>query len=134
MVLAKDIEVNIYAPEKITTSNVNLKEGDSVDFAISKDIYINNKLFLKKDVKVTGIITEMHDNNFVCEPATVVLDNFRATNPDGKPVKFKSHLYITGRSHWMFTQFMVGVPEVIRGGEVQIKSNKTFTIYLDEKI
>lgn len=131
---AKDIEVNIHALNKITTSNVNLKEGDSVTFAISKDVYLENKIYLKSGEKVTGVITSMQDNNFVCEPATIYIENFETKNAEGKVINLKGNIYAKGRTHWMLTQFLDYIPELIRGGEVQIKKNDAFTIHLGEKL
>jgi hypothetical protein len=126
--------VTLYSPAKITTSDLNLKEGDEINFAISKDIYVNSKLLIKKDEKVTGIITSLEPNGFGCKEASIYSENFKTKSIDGKEIKLSGIIYKKGRTHWMFTQFIPLLPTTIRGGEVQIKQNDTFELILEEKL
>lgn len=126
--------VNLYAPVKITTSNVNLKEGDEINFALSKDIYVNSKLYARKDEKVTGLITSLEPNGFACKEASIYVENFKTKNVDGKEIKLDGIIYHKGRTHWMFTQFVPILPTFIRGGEVQITPEDTFELIMKEQL
>lgn len=131
---AKEQVVTLYAPAKITTSDLTLTEGDNINFAISNDIYVNSKLFIKKDEKVTGLITSIEPNGFGCKEATIYSEHFKTKDVDGKEVKLGGIIYVKGRTHWMFTQFIPVLPTFIRGGEVQIEPNDTFELLLEEKL
>lgn len=131
---AKEQIVTLYAPAKITTSNLNLKEGDQINFAVADDIYVNSKLFIKKDEKVTGIITGLEPNGLQCKEASIYSENFKTTSTDRNEIKLDGIIYKKGRTHWMLTQFLPLIPTFIRGGEVQIKPNDTFELLLKEHL
>ncbi len=131
---AKEQIVNLYAPTKITTSNINLKEGDEINFAISDDIYVNSKLFIKKDEKVTGLITSLEDNGFQCKEASIYSEQFKTKDINGNEITLVGIIYKKGRTHWMFSQILPYVPAFMRGGEVQIKPGDTFELLLEEKL
>lgn len=131
---AKEQIVTLYAPAKITTSNINLKQGDGINFAILNDIYVTDRLFIKKNEKVTGIITSLEPNGLQCKEASIYAENFKTINVDGKEIKLNGIIYKKGRTHWMLTQFIPILPTFIRGGEVQIKPGNTFELLLEEKL
>lgn len=132
---ATEIPVNIKPASKITTSNVNLQEGDNANFVINDDIFINSKLYFKKNTPVFGIITSLEENGYQYKPATLYVDNFVAKNVDNKTVKLKGIIYKKGNDHWMVTQFIPIPLMILRGGEVQIKPKKdVFTLILEDNI
>lgn len=133
--IAKEIPVNIKPVSKITTSNVNLQEGDCVNFVITDDVFINSKLYLKKNEPVSGIITGLEENGYLYKPANIYIDNFATKNNGEKAVKLRGIVYKEGNNHWMITQFIPFPCTVLRGGEVQIKpKNKkdVFTLILED--
>lgn len=131
---AKEQIVTLYAPAKITTSNPTLKEGDQINFAVANDIYVGSKLFIKKDEKVTGIITSLKPNGFGCEEASIYSENYKTVNVEGKELELNGIIYKKGRTHWMFTQFLLFFPTFIRGGEVQIEPGDTFELILEDNL
>lgn len=132
---AKEMPVHIKPVSKITTSNVNLQEGDSANFVIKDDVLINSKLYLKKNTPVSGIITSLEENDYQYKPATLYIDNFVAKDVNNKTVKLKGIIYKKGNDHWMITQFIPLPLTILRGGEVQIKPKKdVFTLILEDNI
>lgn len=130
---AKDIPVKIKPEHKITTSNLNLREGDSVDFVISDDVFVNPKVFLKKGQKVSGCVTGIQDNGYLVQPATIYIENFRTKDVKNHPIKLKGVVYKEGNGHSIFTEFFVF--ELLRGGEVQIKPEKDeFMLYVEDNL
>jgi len=130
---SKEIPVKIKPMQKITTSNLLVKEGDSIDFVVSEDVLINSELRLKKGERVQGIITGLEDNDFVVKPAKLYIENFRTTTVSGKPIKLKGIIYKSGSEHRVFGEFLIF--DLLRGGEVQIKPEKDeFTIYIEENL
>lgn len=134
IVCAKELSVSVYSPIKITTSNPNLKEGDSVEFETTRDTYVNSKLYLKKGEKAVGVITTMENNGFCCKEAAIYAENFRINNVEGKSIKLNGLICKKGRTHWMFTQFLPFIPELIRGGEVQITKKDQFKLYIEDNL
>ena len=133
IIWAKEFPVKIKPLQKITTSNIDLKEGDSLDFIISEDVLINSKLYLKRGEKVQGIITGLEDNNYVVQPAKLYIENFKTTTENGMPLKLKGIIYKSGNDHQVFGEFIIF--DLLRGGEVQIKPAKDeFTLYVEENL
>lgn len=132
--LAKEVPISVSSLSKVTTSNIELKEGDSLDFSVAKDFYLGSKLYLKKGEKVSGIITTLEPNGFACVPASLYVENFNSKSADGEPVSLSGVIYQQGKTHWMLTQFIPILPEIIRGGEVQIKKGDVFTLYFEDNL
>jgi len=119
---SKEIPIKIRPEHKITTSNVNILEGDSADFIISEDVFVNSKVFIKKGQKVTGVITSIENNDYFVKPATIYIENFKTINTSNTPIKLKGIVYKTGSEHPKFTELFIF--DLLRGGEVQIKPEK----------
>lgn len=142
-VISKEITVKIKPASKITTSDLLLKNGDDVEFIVSEDVFLNSKVYLKKDEKVDGIITELVNNNYILQPAELYIENFKTKNVNNVAVKLNGVIYKKGNEHQVFGEILgiipLGIGDIllsfVRGGEVQIKPEKDeFTIYLEEKL
>lgn len=132
-VQSREIPVAIKPVCKITTSNLNLQEGDSVNFTVINDIVKDSKIYIKKGEQVTGTIISIEDNDYLYKPATLYADYFTTKNADGSIVKLSGIIYKKGNDHWMITQFIPVPLTLLRGGEVQIKPKKDiFTLILKE--
>ncbi|MFA7658401.1 MAG: hypothetical protein WCY19_03105 [Candidatus Gastranaerophilaceae bacterium] len=130
---SKDIPLTIRPVSKITTSNLKLQNGDSVEFLIAEDVKIDSKMEFKKGQKVYGTITSREENGFMNEVSNIYIENFYTKDRGGKRIKLKGIVYKEGRSHDMINGFLPLICILIRGGEVQINSEKnTFTIYWEE--
>jgi len=128
----KEIPVKVETLLKISTSNVNLHEGDNLSLAVAEDVFLNSKLYIKKDASVDGVITSLIDNGFTCQEASIYAENFRVKTILGDVVKLKGIVYVKGRNHWMLTQFLPLIYILIRGGEAQmLPSQDIFTLYLE---
>jgi hypothetical protein len=133
IVLSKEIPVKIKPVCKITTCNLNLKEGDTLDFVVADDVFINSKLYIKKGQAVSGVATSLKDNNYLIIPAKIYIENFRTTNVENHRVKLKGIIYKSGNDHHVFGEIFVF--DLLRGGEVQITPEKDeFTIYVEENL
>lgn len=132
-VFAREIPVKIKPAHKISTSNLSLREGDTLEFIISQDVYINSKTYLKSGQLVQADITSLEDNGFLVQPAKIYIENFRTVNPQNKMVKLKGLIYKQGNIHPIVTEFFVF--DVLRGGEVHLLPQKDeFTIYAEENL
>lgn len=133
VVLSKEIPVKIKPASKITTSNLDLQEGDLLQFVVLEDILINSKPYIEKGQIVTGTVTSLEENNYLAQPAKIYIENFKTTNVNNESVKLKGIVYKTGNNHQVLGEFIFF--DLMRGGEVQIKPEKDeFTIYLKESL
>lgn len=127
---AKDIPVQVKTLSKISTSNVHLQEGDSIELVVVNDVTCSNKVLIKAGTKVIGVITSLEYNGFTCQEASIYAENFQTKDTLGNNVKLKGLIFKKGRNHWMLMQFLP-VYAFIRGGEAQILPGKDlFTLYL----
>lgn len=139
-VYAKDIPVQIEPSSKISTSNNRLQEGDSINFVVVNDVYVNSELYVKKGTDVVGIITSLVNNDFTCQEASIYAENFRVKTTGGDVVKLRGIVYKKGRDHFLFTQYIpICIPffpfpnifPFIKGGEAKILPKKdVFNLYL----
>lgn len=130
--ISKEIAVKVKPVSKITTSDLKLQNGDSVEFLTVEEVNTDENLVFKKGQKVYGTITSLEENGFMNETANLYIENFY-TNEDGKRIKLRGIVYKQGRSHDMINGFLPIIDILIRGGEVQIKPEKdVFTIYFEE--
>lgn len=132
---AQDIEVKAGALDVISTSNVNLHEGDDIILVVQNDVYLNSKPYIKKGEILTGVITSLVDNGFTCQEASIYAEHFKVKTVSGKTVDLKGIVYKKGRNHSLFTQFLPFGFDIIRGGEAKITPNKdVFTFYAGGRI
>lgn len=131
---AKDIPVQLKTISKISTSNVNLQEGDNINLIVADDVYLDSKLYIKKGTNAVGIVTSLTSNDFTCQEAQIYAEQFKVKNTNGKIVKINGVVYKKGRNHSLVTQYLPYGYSFIRGGEAQILPQKdVFTLYLDLK-
>lgn len=130
-VSGKEYSVEVTPGEKITTCNVNLKEGDTINFVVKNNVFVNSGIKINKNEKVYGIITSLEDNDVDIKPATIFAENFYTKDINGKKIPLKGIVYKKGNEHRLFIDWM-GFSWV-RGGEVHIKpETDTFILYLEE--
>ena len=112
--------VDITPVEKITTSDNSLSEGDFVYF---KEI--------QSGEKIKGLITELIENGFAGQEASITITQFQSVNSNNK---YEGSITVKGDEHkgvLTFYQWLIGAfGEFIRGGEVNLKPDKDiFTIW-----
>ncbi len=127
------VEVKIKPTQKITTANPNLQEGDIVNFVIEKDVFVNNKITIKKDSPVKGLITYIEPNEFGGQNAKITIEQFETVDVNNKKIKLTGSVFRNGNAHAGVLEFIS--IELIRGGEVQISPRKdSFKLFLKENI
>lgn len=130
-VWADEISVKLTPLDSISTSRVDLREGDKINLIVTEDVLINSKVFIKQGSVATGIITSLVDNGFTCQEASIYAENFRVKTSQGKSVKLDGIVYKQGRNHSYFSQFLADGFFFIRGGEAKIEPKKdTYILYV----
>lgn len=134
IIFAQTIPVSIKPIEKTTTSNPKLQEGDSLNFVVTEDVFLNAKIYLKKDEPVSGTITSLERKDFLYKPASIYVENFVTKNINGQRIKLDGIIYKKGNDYWMVTQFIPVPLFTLKGGDAKFRPQKdTFILYLKEK-
>lgn len=127
---ANEYPVKVKPAEKISTSDVCLKEGKFIDFVVVDDV-LTPKIKLVKGQKITGLVTSVVPNDFWVQPASIYVENFKAKDSHNNLIKVNGVVYKKGNDHHNYTDFVI--LNFIRGGEVQIMPEAdTFILYVED--
>ena len=135
---SENTPVKIKPIQNISTCFDEIEIGDSIKFAISKDIYKNGELYIAKDTPVIGLVDYVSDNGWAYDNAQIDIKKFKTKTVDGKILNISTPVSINvfdilqykGKR---FAQFFNYCGIVFRGKEVEIipeKDNIEFNIWL----
>lgn len=135
---SENTPIKITAAQKISTSRNEIEVGDKIKFQTVKDTYKNNKLYIKKDTPVYGIVDYVSENGWAYDNAQIDLKTFYTRNINGKKISINSPVSINGfdilkYKGKKFAQFFNYCGIVFRGKEVEIlpeQDNIQFNIWL----
>lgn len=132
------IVITIKPKNRITTVHDDLETGDIVEFTVTNDVYKNNKLYIKANTPIYGILDYVEDNGWVGDNANIGFKKFVTYDVNGVKTIFNSDLNISGLDilkykHNKTAQFFNYIGVVFRGKEVDITendSNITFNLII----
>lgn len=135
---SEDTPIKIRPAQKISTCYDEIEVGDRIKFTAVKDIYKNNKLYIKKDTPIYGIVDYVSDNGWSYDNAQVDFKKFKTRTADGNIITISSPLSINGFDILQYkgkriAQFFNYCGVAFRGKEVEIipeKDNIQFNIWL----
>lgn len=135
---SEDTPIKIRPAQKISTCYDEIEVGDRIKFTAVKDIYKNNKLYIKKDTPIYGIVDYVSDNGWSYDNAQVDFKKFKTRTADGNIITISSPLSINGFDILQYkgkriAQFFNYCGVAFRGKEVEIipeKDNVQFNIWL----
>lgn len=120
---AEKIAIKITPMQLISTHNNELEVGDWVKFKVVNDVFYKNKLFIKKDTQLVGVIDSIHENGFVADNAEIIFQTFYVRNVNNELVKFNYRLYIGRKnsdSKTLGDKFIKYVAVILRGNEIKV--------------
>ena len=122
---AEKIPVKIIPDQLISTCYDEIQLGDTIRFKVSEDVYLNNKLYIKKDTPVIGIINYVTNNGWSFDNAQIDLNKFKTRDIDNKIVVIDTPISINGFDIIKYkgkkiAQFFNYIGVVFRGKEVEI--------------
>lgn len=134
----EELALPIKPRERISTCNNEIENGDRIKFELTKDIYKNGTLFIKKGAPVVGIVDYISDNGWSYDNAQIDFQEFRLKDVNGNILKINSPLSINGFDILKykgnrFAQFFNYCGVFFRGKEVDIipeTDNIEFVIWL----
>lgn len=145
---AEKIPVKLENTSLISTHHDEAQLGDYIPFRVVNDIYINKKLYIKKDTKVLGLVDFVQENGWAGYGAEVRFKTFMTKNVDEKVITINSPMILDGNAetfaattnyasitspfYVIFMGTMMNVFAFVRGHELGIKPHEaTFNIFIE---
>lgn len=118
-------------------SELDLYEGQTVEFRLSRHIVYNNKIIAKRGTIVPAKVKLIITSGMNGIPASIILDNFQI--PNIKPNQITGMYEVFGQDRslivfplkWVLTILPPSgsLTNFIKGGHAKLKTNKTITLY-----
>lgn len=138
-VLANEIPINIAPTNVISTKNNDYSVGDKIKFAITKDVYVNKKLYIKAETPVFATVDYYTQNGWCFDKAQLKLTPFKTTDTNGNAININDKLLLEPPKLKAKTKlvlgtkyFVQGITWLIRGREIYIEpDSESYTIYIN---
>lgn len=134
---AEKIPVKITPAQIISTHHDEIETGDYINFETAKDVYINNKLYIRKNTPVIAFVDFFHPNGWVGDSAEIKINSFETLDVNGKNVSINYPFVIDGNSLKVndVKQYLVRIASIlifVRGSEIYIEPDtKVFNIFIE---
>jgi len=141
--LAEKIPVRIAPTQVISTHHDELEVADWISFEIVNDIYINDKLYIRKATPIYGCVDFFKPNGWVGDSAEIYFKNFETKNIEGKKITINYPLKLNGNSlkandlkqllSWELPSILSSYFILIRGSEIFIEPDtRTFNLFITQ--
>ena len=84
---AEKLPIKITPTQLISTHHNEIEIGDWIKFKVVNDVFYKNKLYIKKDTQVIGVVAQLHENGYVADNAEIVFDHFFVRNVGNELIK-----------------------------------------------
>lgn len=132
---AEKISVRIEPAQIISTHHDETEIGDWIEFKAVNDVYISDKLYIKKGTPVWGFVEFFHPNGWAGDSAEIQFKTFKTTDVNREKITINYPLVISGNSlkandikqyiSWELTSFL-------RGSEIYIEPDKkVFNLFIE---
>lgn len=134
---AQKIPVKIAPLQIISTHKDEIELGDRVKFQVVRDVYVNEKLYIKKNSTITGVADFIHPNGWAGDNAQITLNNFHVKGIDNKDIEINYPLLFdggseTGRDTKEVISYLLYITFLFRGGEIYIEPDtKVYNIFIE---
>ncbi len=90
------LPLTIIPDQKISTTHDKIEVGDAIRFKVLNDVYKNDKLFIKKDTPIIGIVDHLSANGWEHDNAEITFKTFKARDINSNIININSDLKISG--------------------------------------
>ena len=132
---AEKIPVKIAPSEVISTEHDEVEVGDWIEFAIVKDIYLGNEVYLPKDTTILGLVDFVHPNGWGGDCAEIKFSTFKTIDVNNEKITINYPLKIsgTGSTSNDIKQYCSVLLKLLRGSEIFIEPDtKAFNIFITQ--
>lgn len=132
---AEVVKVSIHSVNLITTKD-GLKIGQKVEFKVAKDVYKNDKIFIKKDTPIDAFIELISKAGRFGEPDEIEIGRFFTKDVKNNPVELVGTVRKQGadRGIWVRPLYNTGYGAIfyfVKGGRTKIKPEHNFELYYE---
>lgn len=97
-VFAEKISVRITPTQVISTNHDEIEMGDWISFVIVNDVYVEDKIYIKKDTPIYGYVDFFHENGWAGDGSEIRFKQFKTIDAQGNKLTIESPLIINGNS------------------------------------
>lgn len=140
---AEKIPVKISPSEIVSTHHDEFEVGDLINFHVTKDVYLDDSVYIKKGTKILGLVDYVHPNGWLNDCAEIKFSKFETKDINGKKVTIDYPMIIENVSSkntdkkYKTTMLVL---KCIRGTEIYIEpsnyymepSDYIFNIFLEK--
>lgn len=132
---AEKIPVKLTNAELLSTKHDEIEVGDLIDFKTLNDIYVEDKLYIKKGTKVIGTVDFVHNNGWGGDSAEIKIKKIILKNANGEKITINYPISINGNSETANTLKQLILSNIfifIRGSELYIEPEKIrFSVFIE---
>lgn len=132
---AEKIPVRIKNAQLISTKTDEIQVGDYVKFEILNDVNIGDKLYLKANTPIYGLVDFMHPNGWSGDNAEIRFKTFYTKDIDNKKIVINYPVTINGNKEQAndFKQLLAyEVLFIFRGSEIYIEPNRqSYNLFIE---
>lgn len=140
---AQIVKISLHSINPITTKD-GLKLGQKVMFQVSKDIYKNDKIFIKEGTPITAFVEMIAQAGRCGDPDEIELGRFSTQDVNGNLIDLDGIIRKQGadRGKWARSLYLIGINVpypcaplalfyFLKGGKTKIKQNEIFKLYYE---
>lgn len=141
---ALKIPVRITPTQIISTHSDEIETGDWLKFEIVNDVYVNDKIYLKKQTPIYGFVDFFHPNGWAGDKAEIKIKTFETRDINDEkvtinyPLDIKENKELVSDTKEWIIEFISEIPIlsniifVIRGSEIYIEPDtNVFNIFIE---
>ena len=136
MVFAEKLPIKITPSQAISTNNDEIEVGDWIKFKVVNDEYYNEKLYIKKDTIITGIVDNVHENGILGDNAEIIFKKFILRDFQNKLIEVNYVLKINrdnAECYGLGYKFKKYISFIFKGNEIYVKpETTTYNLFLDK--
>ncbi len=95
---AEKIPVKLANTSLISTHHDEIQLGDYIPFIVVNNVYVNNKLYIKKNTKALGLVDFVQDNGWAGYSAEIVIKKFMTKDTQGNIITIESPITLDGKA------------------------------------
>lgn len=148
---AEKIPVKISPIQVISTNYDEIEVGDYINFEVIKDVYVNDKLYIKEGTTIKGLVDFIHPNGWGGDSADIVFKTFYTKDANEKKVTIPCKLELNGKAEMANSARSVGsnvsvrftttfihpvfvyLGFIVRGAEISVEPDTTiYNIFIEQ--
>ncbi len=133
---AEKLPIKITPAQVISTHHDEIEVEDWIKFKVVNDVYYNEKLYIKKDTIVTGIVDNVHENGIIADNAEIVFKQFVLRDVNNKLVKINYTLTLNrdnAECYGLGYKIKKYIGFIFKGNEIYVKpETTTYNLFLDK--